>query len=516
MSSDDWKDAGAIWHGSVPPHRNQSSEEVMSEEDTFFSAGQQPIEDDPPSSIVVDADAADPVEEEEYDAAGPQVLPELATSTDLLQRVWYYARVICFPLLFGCITALLVLPPIVAGHAYLPSLMLWPMLVLVFIVVGIQVSLTIYTNSLAHMWLLNTLGSVAVLALIGTFAVFGPWPGAVLLIAVVALCVYLVRHVFHPVPEGYVDIVFVQGKYRRTLTTGFNLLLPWEQIAEQVNTEETHWLCPPQRVQLSSEDDVILRALVSYQVSPDQAYQTVTRINNWEESLRELFVTTLQTVAQGFLPDDFMSWPQSLQAYQARRQFASDDFTGTPERRTVLNNELFARMRDRCAPWGVLINWVDLRNIELAPHGFPMLETDLANYPGTASAAGLGVEPDEPTEIFSGEVAASAIAGPPTPKAQTSQPPPPTPLKAETLANLYKAVQTGKITDPAAIRDIANSFDGVASDPEASHAVDFDAARAAQNLRDQARKYEETHHRGEFFEDRTRPNLEMPSGPVKR
>jgi hypothetical protein len=63
-------------------------------------------------------------------------------------------------------------------------------------------------------------------------------------------------------------------------------------------------------------------------------------------------------------------------------------------------------------------------------------------------------------------------------------------VKIETLVQTYDAVRTNVITDPAIILDIALRFEQLANDPVASKNVTFDALRAANTLRQRARKIE--------------------------
>ena len=60
---------------------------------------------------------------------------------------------------------------------------------------------------------------------------------------------------------------------------------------------------------------------------------------------------------------------------------------------------------------------------------------------------------------------------------------------------------------PDTIRAIAEKFDSIARDPQASQSVHFDAARAALNLYQQAQKYEEQFGGGPGYTDETRPDM---------
>jgi regulator of protease activity HflC (stomatin/prohibitin superfamily) len=385
------------------------------------------------------------------------------------------------------------------------------------------------------MWALGTFGGLILFVLFGVFAIIGPIPGTVLLLIILGGCIYLARRCIHPVAEGFVDIVYVSGKYSRTLFPGFNLTWPWEAVRHQVNIEETNWNCPPQKIQLSPEEDVILRAVISYQVVPEDAHLAVTQVDNWQESLRNLFVTTLQTIATNFTPTDFLAWPQSLQAYQAQNTHRDaqstylpdegiDDFSAGPERREHINTLLFEQMRDRVALWGIQIHWVHIRDIELAPHtlagiGAPPMVLDyttndnqtqeelvtqsnrvqFANGQGSSSIGGATEyisANQEPTEAI--QVAANSTSDLPLPPQKLPS--------EEVLRKAYKQVQSGKVTDPQTIRRLAVIFEAVARDPEISQKISFDAERASDNLYKQAQHYEAMYQSGEVYTDIAQPD----------
>jgi len=69
----------------------------------------------------------------------------------------------------------------------------------------------------------------------------------------------------------------------------------------------------------------------------------------------------------------------------------------------------------------------------------------------------------------------------------------------------YREVQHGNITDPETIRSIAQKFAYIASDPDKSKDFNFDADRAATNLFEQARKYDEQFGSSLLYDDPTNP-----------
>ena len=416
-------------------------------------------------------------------------------SDDLYKELWYIIKLIVLPLLFAGISCLLVLPSIANGEA---KETLWPLAISFIIIALLQGIAVHYTKDVFGAWMLCTAGGFVLLLSISTFALLGAGPGIFLALVLLALTTYILLRIIHPVPEGVVDIVFSSGEYKRTLYSGFNLLFPWEKVAHQINVQETHWNCPPQRIQLSRDEDVILRALISYQVIPQTAHLAATQVTNWEESLRNTFIATLQTVATVFMPDDFVNWPRSLREYQSQPHHPvsdspADDFSESPERRESINDYLCQFTRARTAHWGVQINWVNIRDIELAPHS---LATDINPLSQTVTEPQALQEssslPEQTPQLV--QKIGATEPKPQALPALVEEVEPATSIQIpneETLMRAYKEVQHGKITDPDAIHMIAAGFEAVARDAQANQSVCFDAERAAHNLHKQAHKYEE-------------------------
>ncbi|MBO0784355.1 MAG: SPFH domain-containing protein, partial [Ktedonobacteraceae bacterium] len=388
----------------------------------------------------------------------------------------------------------------------------WPIiLVLLMVVVVVQSVATYFAGSNAGLRALATVGGFCLFLLVGSFAIFGLATCLTLLIIMIVLAIAGARFYFHPVGEGTVDIVYAVGKYRRTLYPGINILLPWEKIAHHVKVSETQWLCPMQRVQLSRNEDVHLRAIISYQLMPEDAHLAATQVKNWEESLREYFLACLQNIATTFTPEDFIAWPQGLRTPPSEIEQAS-----SLARRELVNRYLFAQMRDRVAIWGVEVKQVNVRDVVLAPHDSTIIEVAPPSAPAQeAQGAPEVTRPapvmqvslhqmnDRPKQVNNSpkQVAdAPKMEKPPEPvEPSNDRVVPPRALSEEVLKKVYKEVQDGKITDPSTIREIAARFQQVADDPQASQMVSFDAERAALNLYEQARRYEERHYRNDRF-----------------
>ncbi len=465
------------------------------------------------------------------DQAGP--FESDSSPLDFLKEPGRYIPIFVVPLLFAVFTSLLVFlalnlhRPYISPAGFLPTIIV---IIAVAVAQGAAVSFS-YLDSDADngMWALATVGGFALFLVIGTFALFGPTSALIVLCLFVLLFIVIIRLSFHPVAEGYVDIVFAFGKYRRTLYAGPNILLPWEKPGPSLNVGEKQWVCPLQKVQLSRDEDVVLRSTISYQLMPKDAHIAVTQVNQWEEMLKELVISTIQSIATTFAPDDFIAWPQGLHS----RPLTYDDAGDGELRWERVNKYLQELVGEHVALWGVMVNWVRIRDVSLAPHGATIVETDAVfDMPTT-----IIENPAPPT----GSAPQPAVVKAPVPKAQGSQPkvqkasvtagnarlaeettqavpaPPPQPIyddppapatpelpNEKVLIEAYKAVQQGKITDPSTIRGIAAKFELIAQDPNARDAVSFDADRAAQILYEWAQKNDSLF--AVDYDDETKPD----------
>ncbi|MBX5456317.1 MAG: SPFH domain-containing protein [Thermogemmatispora sp.] len=400
------------------------------------------------------------------------------------------------PLLFGSVTFLLLVPAALHGKAYLSHAGLLPAALILLAIAILHGVMLYYAADNAVLWSLALACGVGLFVVAGSFALFGPLVSLILLVLMVAGAVLLLRYLLHPVPEGYVDLVFAFGQYRRTLFPGPNVLLPWERVAQRLNTRRTQWTCPPQVVHLTPDEDVYLSATICYQLLPEDAYLAVTEVNDWEASLQQLLLTTIQAVVSTF----------SVGYFLARRSpvYGASPYEEGASSWEVINSELAERMQDQVAIWGVQIHWVHIHDVAVTPRGSLPPDTDAmetvkaggaerldgsgSSRAGADAGAGLAAaaHPADPSPGLgkaseSGHAAAASLS--------------PKTLKEEILANTYNAVREGRITDPETIASIAARFETVANDPELSRLVSFDAARAARALRQRAELIREQRQR---------------------
>jgi SPFH domain / Band 7 family len=451
---------------------------------------------------------------------------------DALRRLGQQLSPILVPLLLAALTLLFTLPLLLTNRVYLQSESLWPFALVLLAVAILQGTTLYYLGSNNSFWWLSIIGGFLLFLLIACFAIFGPVSTAIFLVVVVIVGLISARLYARPVPAGTVDIIYAFGKYSRTFYPGFNLLLPWEVVDSHLQTREKQWTTPEQIVQVTRDNDVHLKAVISYQLMPEDAYLAMTQVENWEQSLRNLFIACLQQASSDLTLDDFMAWPQrSQQAVGLRPHEGNDDENARWAR---VNNLLFQRMRDHVANWGVCINWVYIRDISLTPHSagaYDPGQTFQATLPAAGAPTHFQQTPGRagPTmPPVRQNVAGGTPMAAPAPGAATLGTAPPAAVAApaatattatvaksareEALIKAYKQIQNDKIKSPATIRDIAGKFLAIANDPEASKNASFDASRAAQALYDRADLYDkQAATMGEVFEDDTPTQADWPS-----
>jgi regulator of protease activity HflC (stomatin/prohibitin superfamily) len=417
-------------------------------------------------------------------------LPEPDTTSDLLP--WNRAPLlsketlrtvarqfspVLVPLPFALLVFLFTLPATFQGPPAHPSVLVMGTLLVALTI--LQGALLYFAGSNDTLWILYIAGGYALFIVLGVFAVFGPGAALLALGILALLTLIAAQRGIRPIREGYVDLVEAFGKYTHTLHPGLNLLMPWEKVSLRLNTQESTWTCPQQRVPTSREQDVQLTATISYQLLPEDAYLAALTVKDWEASLQALFTGTIQSVVNELTPGDFVTWTQS--AY-VRASSDADIFnpTTTATRWDRINTMLSRRMQDRVAAWGVQINGVQIQDITLLPNASAIPDKRGAGDTGGTTEM-IRPEPVRQEKAETAQRAPQAAA----PSSGGKLP------EVETLKYMYNAIRQNTITDPAMILDTARQFERLANDPVASKNIDFDAARAATTLRQRAQKMQE-------------------------
>jgi len=490
MSSDQ-KNFKAAWH-----HSHDLAWDDSAEDEAFQAYDEDEVENMLAPPADGQGDEGDDVEM----ATSPR---PVFSRFEFLGQLGQHLSPIFAPLLLGGITFLIILPLVLSGHAYATG-RLAAIGLGFFAIAVLQCMMLYYAGSNNVYWTLSIIGGFFLFLLAGCFALFGPIWTLIFFVVLVIISFIIARLYMRPVAEGTVDIVYAFGKYRRTLFPGLNFLLPWEWIDVHLQTRERQWTSPEQKVAISRDEDVHLKAMISYQLVPEDAYLAITQVENWEESLHSLFEAMLQTASNQLTPDDFITWQQSLRSIQSTAPLNHAGMT-EEARWERINDMLFQRMRDRVAMWGVLINWVHIRDITVTPRTSTLDSSKMASLRPSAplvEAATSSQPPRPPQQQMKLESdtnpggSTSTTLKMPNPLAQP-QPAATSPTvggkipKEKALIYAYQQIKDGKITSPDTIRRVAMDFQRIASDPDASHNVSFDAARAAEVLFTQAAKFEE-------------------------
>lgn len=428
--------------------------------------------------------------------------PPPLVSKESLGTFWRQFAPILVPLPLGLLVFAATLPATLQGlSANHPSVVIMAILLLALMI--LQGTLLYFAGSNDTLLTLYIVGGYALFIVAGVFAALGTTPALLMFVVLVIVGLLLARRCMHQTREGYVDIVTSFGKYAQTLEPGLNLLLPWERVEYRLNTQETTWTTPRMEVPTARDQKVELTATISYQLLPEDAYLAATSVKNWESSLQDLFRGTVQSMINELTLADFVAWTQSVYTRPTHNEGHSFN-PAAATRWDRINNTLSRRMQDQVASWGVQINWIriqDLTPLPIAP-GSPATHlngnsggtTQIMKNEALVAQAVAAPQRLERTEI----IPAPAQPTTPAPAQPTTPKPPSTPAapksgkppRVETLVDTYDAVRLNVITDPKTIIELAQHFEALANDPAASKSIEFDAARAAQTLRQRAQRYQ--------------------------
>jgi len=479
MSSEEEEDSRAVWQ-----NRNVNW-------DSSFDSYEMP----PPQEDQDQLQPASQLYTQEEDEAFSNPFP---LSWAGLQQIGRQFSFVLVPLLFALVICVITLP-FTLQDTSTRHISFLPMIFLLIALALAQGTALYFAGPNDNLWLLAVSIGFCLFVLLGSYAIFGLGFTFILFVLLLVLAIILAQRCIRPVPEGRVHIVYSFGKYKRSLYPGFNLIRPWEHVSSELNVRETLWTCPKQRVSILYGQEVEIIAQLSYQLVPEDAYLAVLHVQNWENSLRDLFVTTIHHDVHELSPEDFTA--PHRKSHQG----------GTPDPSIArlwdrVNAHLWSHMQDQVAHWGVQINWVQIRDMNLLPHIPDVAATGNARPITMGATRGAGSVPSQPAyanvipnqRLAQSAPAPSAPVSPPNP-----QPPPPasTPsdptlevsweAKNEALIDLYDGVRDGHITDPEIIRDIAQRFLNIARDPQANNNFPFDAERAARTLFQRAKWYED-------------------------
>lgn len=497
---------GATWQGS---NRVQWDD---SYEDASYSASSAPGVS-PQTSAALGFSP----ELERSSEADISFLSRAGSFTEAAQRIGRQFLPALIPLLLASLTFIFIVPLSLHKQAFVHGDQLWPIALVILAVAALQGTILFYTDTNEGLWALAVSGGFALFVVIAAFALGGPAVAIILLLLFIILAIAAIRLYMHKVPDGYVDVTYAFKKPNRALLPGINFLLPWESVSAEhhISTREEVWTCPEQVVQVSRDEEVHLKATISYQLSADDALLVASQYDTWQQNLYNLVDLALQTTVIHLTPDDVLIWPQGSRSFQGLPQ--QDEVT----RLERLNTGLYHQLRDKAANWGVEVNWAQVRDISLVPRAVSSVGRDttmkapLRPQSSAAPAAAGRFEVDEN--------ATEKIPDPSVPAAPSEQlvvesastPVTPTKIRSEKqLILAYEQIRAEKITNSVTIRQIAAQFEAIASTPELNKTMSFDAAQAARILYDRADAIER--QRGSEMPAEESPVMSRPSGPSPR
>lgn len=417
--------------------------------------------------------AAPPVEADEEEWVKQPLF-----SGDSLRRLARQLSPVLVPLPFALLIFLFALPAELKNSPHLPVLVL--AIVLLALVV-IQGTALYYAGANDNLWTLYTILGYALFLLVGAFALFGTGGALILFVILLLAGILLGGRAIRQVPEGYVDLVFSFSAYQRTLFPGLNFILPWEKVQARVNTQETTWTSPQVRVSVSRDQEAEIVATLTYQLVPEDAHIALLNMQDWQETLHQHFIGTLKSIVKELSPADFVAWSHHVNDH------TSDDDTfldvTSMTRWDRLNMLLRSRLQDQMAMRGILINLAHVQDVTLPPHLPPV-----SNPPPGWRGRGAEEAPVD-TGATRGSTARPAASYPAATPPSKPQAPiaVPKPEMFNAMIELYNSVREGRVTDIKVITDLADRFDAIANHPDVSQLFDYDAGRAASNLRNQAR-----------------------------
>ena len=162
--------------------------------------------------------------------------------------------------------------------------------------------------------------------------------GAIFLIILVVLVLWIVSSCIRIVPQAYAIVLERLGAYQATWGTGIHFKLPFiERVARKVNLKEQVVDFPPQPVITKDNVTMQIDTVVYFQITDPKLY--AYGVENPIMAIENLSATTLRNIIGDMELDETLT------------------------SRETINTRMRASLDEATDPWGIKVNRVELKNI---------------------------------------------------------------------------------------------------------------------------------------------------------
>src|SRR5450432_1463722 len=164
-------------------------------------------------------------------------------------------------------------------------------------------------------------------------------PIAIVLIVIAVVVIFIAARTLRIVPQARAGIIERFGRYRKTLTPGLNIVVPFiDRLRPFIDLREQVVSFPPQPVITKDNLVVGIDTVIYFQVTDPKS--ATYEIANYVAAVEQLTVTTLRNVVGGM------------------------DLDTTLTSRDFINGELRKELDEATGRWGLRVGRVELKAIE--------------------------------------------------------------------------------------------------------------------------------------------------------